>query len=163
MSLLSEVQRCPAVPTAEKTIARIAMSRSAEGATIIALLPPSSRIGRPNRAATFGPTIEPMRVDPVAETTGTCFDATSASPIAGPPMTIWARPSGASEPKRLIARARIFIVASAESGVFSDGFQITGSPQTSASAAFQDQTATGKLNAEITAHGPMGCQVSAIL
>ena len=52
------------------------------------------------------------------------------------------------------------IVASAESGVFSDGFQITGSPQTSASAAFQDQTATGKLNAEMIAHGPSGCQVS---
>ena len=103
-----------------------------------------------------------MRVDPVAETTGTCFDATSASPIAGPPMTSWARPSGASGPKRLIARARIFIVASAESGVFSDGFQITGSPQTSASAAFQDQTATGKLNAEMIAHGPSGCHVSAI-
>ena len=148
------MQRCPAVPTAENTIARIAMSRSAEGATIIALLPPSSRIGRPKRAATLGPTIEPMRVEPVAETIGTWRDATSASPIAGPPMTIWARPSGASGPKRLIARSRIFIVASAESGVFSDGFQITGSPQMSASAAFQDQTATGKLNAEMIAHGP---------
>ncbi len=64
-------------------MARIAMSRSADGATIIALLPPSSRIGRPNRAATFGPTTEPMRVEPVAETIGTRFDATSASPIAG--------------------------------------------------------------------------------
>ena len=52
------------------------------------------------------------------------------------------------------------MVASALSGVFSDGFQITGSPQTSASAAFQDQTATGKLKAEITAQGPIGCQVS---
>ena len=160
MSRRSEVQRCPAVPTAEKTIARTAMSRSAEGATIIALLPPSSRIGRPNRAATFGPTIEPMRVEPVAETIGTRFEATSASPIAGPPMTSWARPSGASGPKRLRARSKIFIVASAESGVFSDGFQITGSPQTSASAAFQDQTATGKLKAEMIAHGPSGCQVS---
>ena len=87
MTRRSEVQRCPAVPTAENTIARTAMSRSAEGATIIALLPPSSRIGRPKRAATLGPTIEPMRVEPVAETIGTRFDATSASPIAGPPMT----------------------------------------------------------------------------
>ena len=52
------------------------------------------------------------------------------------------------------------MVASAESGVFSDGFQITGSPQTSARAAFQDQTATGKLKAEMIAHGPSGCQVS---
>ena len=82
------------------------MSRSAEGATTIALLPPSSRIGRPNRAATFGPTIEPMRVEPVAETIGTRLEETSASPIAAPPMTICARPSGASGPKRSIARAK---------------------------------------------------------
>ena len=44
--------------------------------------------------------------------------------------------------------------ASAVSGVFSDGFQTTGSPQTSASAAFQAQTATGKLNAVITPTRP---------
>ena len=101
-----------------------------------------------------------MRVEPVAETIGTRFDATSASPIAGPPMTTWAKPWGASEPKRSMARPRIFIVASAESGVFSEGFQMTESPHTSASAAFQDQTATGKLKADMIAHGPIGCQVS---
>ncbi len=50
--------------------------------------------------------------------------------------------------------------ARAVSGVRSEGFQITGSPQTSASAAFQLHTATGKLNALITATGPSGCQVS---
>ncbi len=33
----------------------------------------------------------------------------------------------------------------AASGVFSEGFQTTGSPQTKASGAFQDHTATGKL------------------
>ena len=75
-------------------------------------------------------------------------------------MTTCASPSGASPPKRLAARSKIFIAASALSGVFSDGFQITGLPQTSASAAFHDQTATGKLNAEMTAHGPIGCHVS---
>ena len=63
-------------------------------------------------------------------------------------------------PKRFEARSKTFIAASALSGVLSDGFQITGSPQTSASAAFHDQTATGKLKAEMTAHGPIGCQVS---
>ena len=46
------------------------------------------------------------------------------------------------------------------SGVSDDGFQTTGSPQTSASAVFQLHTATGKLNAVITAIGPSGCQVS---
>ena len=55
------------------------------------------------------------------------------------------------------------IVAIAVSGVRSEGFQITGSPQTSASAAFQLQTATGKLKALITATGPSGCHVSVSL
>jgi len=50
--------------------------------------------------------------------------------------------------------------ASEVSGVSSDGFQMTGSPQTSAMAVFQDQTAAGKLNAEMTATTPLGCQVS---
>jgi hypothetical protein len=54
------------------------------------------------------------------------------------------------------------MTASAVSGVFSDGFQITGFPQTSASAAFQAQTATGKLNAVMMTVTPAGCQVSII-
>jgi hypothetical protein len=45
-------------------------------------------------------------------------------------------------------------------GVFSDGFQTMLLPQTSASAAFHDQTATGKLNAEMMPVTPSGCQVS---
>ena len=47
-------------------------------------------------------------------------------------------------------------------GVSSEGFQTTASPQTRATAEFQAQTATGKLNAEITPTGPNGCQVSII-
>ena len=54
-------------------------------------------------------------------------------------------------------------MASADSGVFSEGFQTTASPQTSASIAFHDHTATGKLNALITATTPSGCQVSIML
>ena len=53
-------------------------------------------------------------------------------------------------------------MASAVSGVFSDGFHTTESPQTRASAAFHDHTATGKLKAEITPTTPSGCQVSII-
>ena len=45
-------------------------------------------------------------------------------------------------------------MAIAVSGVRSLGFQITGLPQTTASAAFQLHTATGKLNAVITAGRP---------
>jgi hypothetical protein len=53
-------------------------------------------------------------------------------------------------------------VASAVNGVFSDGFQASVLPQTSASTAFQDQTATGKLNAEMMPVTPSGCHVSII-
>jgi hypothetical protein len=49
--------------------------------------------------------------------------------------------------------------ASAVSAVSSVGFQITLLPHTTASAAFQLHTATGKLNALITAAGPSGCHV----
>ena len=49
ISRRSVVQRCPAVPAAENRIARSARSRSALGATIIALLPPSSSSTRPKR------------------------------------------------------------------------------------------------------------------
>lgn len=44
----------------------------------------------------------------------------------------------------------------------SEGFQTTELPQTMASAAFHDHTATGKLKAEITPTTPSGCQVSII-
>ncbi|MNQ94091.1 hypothetical protein D3C85_1095920 [compost metagenome] len=50
--------------------------------------------------------------------------------------------------------------AIAVKGVFSDGFQMHTLPQTSASAAFQLQTATGKLNAEIMPTIPSGCHCS---
>jgi hypothetical protein len=56
----------------------------------------------------------------------------------------------------------VMLQASAVSGAFSEGFQTTGSPQMKASAVFQDYTATGKLNADITPQTPSGCQVSII-
>src|SRR5678816_3552620 len=67
---LVEVQRCPAVPTAPKKIDCTAISRSALGVTISALLPPSSRIVRPSRPLTALATLNPMLVEPVADTNG---------------------------------------------------------------------------------------------
>ncbi|MCY1296511.1 hypothetical protein D9M70_459000 [compost metagenome] len=100
-----------------------------------------------------------MRVEPVAETSGTFGLSTRTSPTVRSPMRTCDRPSGAS-PKRASARSKIAWQASAVSGVFSDGFQTTELPQTSASAVFHDQTATGKLKAEMTPTTPSGCQVS---
>ena len=55
------------------------------GATIIALLPPSSSSERPNRSATTGPTARPIGTDPVAETSATRGSATSVRPVSRPP------------------------------------------------------------------------------
>ncbi|MNP11357.1 hypothetical protein D3C76_1035400 [compost metagenome] len=147
------------MPTALNRIARTAMSRSALGPRIIALLPPSSRMLRAKRAAIFGATSRPMRVLPVALTSATRGSSTRASPASRPPIITWLRCGGASL-KFFSTRSNSAWQASAVSGVFSDGFQITGLPQTSASVAFQAQTATGKLNALITPTTPSGCQVS---
>ena len=53
ISRLVDVQRWPQVPTAPKILARIAISKSALGVIIIALLPPNSNMVLPSRAPTF--------------------------------------------------------------------------------------------------------------
>src|SRR5438874_12965658 len=100
-----------------------------------------------------------MFTEPVAETNG--IRASSAnfwptdlrSPISNLKIA-------GSAPLSRQTRSAIFVTAIAVSGVFSDGFQIVASPQTAASAAFHDQTATGKLNAVMTATSPNGCHCS---
>ena len=96
--------------------------------------------------------------------------AAPAEPFAmgvasGDPSTdgfvLWTRLSaGGASPNRAHARASSAWVASAVSGVFSLGFHTTGLPHTSASAAFQLHTATGKLKALITPTAPSGCHCS---
>src|SRR5260370_34439098 len=70
-----------------------------------------------------------------------------------------ARPLGML-PNFSAARSKMAWVGSAVRGVFSEGFQTTALPQTRARAAFQLQTATGKLKAEMMPTTPRGCQVS---
>ena len=140
------VQRWPAVPTALKTTARTARSRSALGATTMPLLPPSSSSERPSRAAISGESALPMAVEPVADTSGRRGSSASCRARSAPPITTSSSPSGAS-PNAAAARRKSAWHASAVSGVRSLGFHTTGSPHTSASAAFQLHTATGKLNA----------------
>ncbi len=61
------------------------------------------------------------------------------------------------------ARSKIFCEASADSGVFSDGFQITGSPQTIASAAFQAHDRHREVErGDDAARRRAGCHVSRI-
>ena len=77
---------------------RTARSRSADGATMAALLPPSSSSSLPNRPATSGATALPIRVEPVAEISATRGSSTSASPTSAPPSTQLAEPGRARRP-----------------------------------------------------------------
>ena len=101
---------------------------------------------RPSRAAISGESALPMTVEPVADTSGSRGSSASWRARSAPPITTSSRPSGAS-PKAAAARRKSAWQASAVSGVRSLGFHTTGSPHTSARAAFQLHTATGKLNA----------------
>ena len=98
------MHRWPAVPTAEKRTPRTTRSRSALGATIAALLPPSSSSERPSRAAMRGASSLPICVEPVAETSGTRGSSASWTARSAPPITSSASPSG-TPPKRSAARS----------------------------------------------------------
>ena len=154
------MHRCPVVPTAPKSSARNASSRSAEGVTITALLPPSSNKVRPSRFDTAFATCFPIRVEPVADTSGTRRSSASSAPIVASPVTRL-NMAGSMPASRLTCSA-IFTHAIAVSGAFSEGFQRVAFPQTTAITLFHDQTATGKLNAEIMPTSPRGCHCSSM-
>src|SRR5438094_7440896 len=100
-----------------------------------------------------------MLVEPVAETKGirgssaNFWPTVLRSPISNVKIA-------GSAPVSRQTRSAIFVTAIAVSGVVSEAFQTVASPQTAASAAFHDHTATGKLNAVITATTPSGCDCS---
>ncbi len=125
---------------------------------MMALLPPSSRIVLPRRAPTVCATCLPMRMDPVAEIRGRRSSLVIHSPTSLSPVTRLKIPSGRSF--SLSTSATMFCTATAHNGTFSEGFQIITSPQTAAIIAFQDHTATGKLNAVMMPTGPSGCHCS---
>ena len=90
------VQRWPAVPSAPNKIARTASSRSASSATMMALLPPSSRMLRPNRRATVSATRRPASVEPVKLISGRRGSLIIRSPTTRPlPMSRLNTPSSA--------------------------------------------------------------------
>src|SRR5213595_2476992 len=100
-----------------------------------------------------------MLTEPVADTNGIRGSSASFWPTVLRSPTSSVKIAG-SAPVSRQTRSAILITAIAVSGVFSDGFQIVASPQIAASAAFQDQTATGKLKAEMIATKPSGCHGS---
>ena len=147
----SDVHRWPAVPAAANTMPRTARSRSADGATTVALLPPSSSRLWPNRAATRGPTAaaHPHRPGRTDQWHQRVVDERSADRrVTEDELAEPVRRARRQQQPGPAARCRPARV----SGVSSDGFHTTVSPQTSATAVFHDHTATGKLNARDDAH-----------
>src|SRR5438445_12143209 len=100
-----------------------------------------------------------MPTDPVAETREIRRSSASFWPTVLRSPISKVKIAG-SAPVSRQTRSAIFVTAIAVSEVFSDGFQTVASPQTAASAAFHDQTATGKLNAVMTEKTPSGCHYS---
>ena len=132
--------------------------KSAVGATMMALLPPSSKILLPKRRPTIAATSRPMRIDPVADTSATRLSLVINSPSSLPPVTMVLNPFG--KPNSSLTSFQICWQATAHNGTFSLAFQIQALPQTQATVAFQAHTATGKLNAEIIPTTPKGCHCS---
>ncbi len=78
------VHRCPAVPHAPNRMAGSTRSMFALGVTMIALLPPNSRIVRPRRFPTVSATRKPIWVLPVNEINGTRLSMRIRSPTVDP-------------------------------------------------------------------------------
>ena len=154
------VQRWPAVPTAPNSTARSARSRSASSITMMALLPPSSS----RRAAEALADDRRRCAGPCGRSrwrrsAGSGGRPASVSPTSEPrPMT---RLKIAAQAVALHHRGwRCSARRSRSAASCDDGFQIIVSPQTAAIAAFQAQTATGKLKAVMMPIGPSGCHCS---
>eukprot|EP00158_Paraphelidium_tribonemae_P000122 Partr_v1_DN17237_c0_g2_i1_m19494 putative NA len=155
----NDVQRWPAVPTAPNTAARSARSVAASGMTMVALLPPSSRMVRPKRACTVRDTCSPTSDDPVKDTSEKRASLIMRSPTTRPePMTVARMPPG--RPLASSTSAMMRVVAIVTSGVVDAGFHAHTLPATIAIARFQPSTAHGKLKAVMMATSPSGFQHS---
>ena len=144
-------QSCPALSNTPEGARAAASSRSASAKTMLALLPPSSRVTRLICWAQPAMTERPTSVEPVKHTLRTSGWATKRSPITLPlPGRICSTPSGspasrASSPMR-----------SALSGVSSAGLTTTVLPAASAGAKPQPAMAMGKFHGTMTPTTPSG-------
>lgn len=142
------------MPTAAKVQALNAKSKFASFIIIVALFPPSYSKLWPNLYYTFLFTILPTFVEPVNETNGILLSEDIFCPISAPPCNT-VRTLG------FIlffysTSAIILAVVTVTNEVEGAPFQVSKSPQIKAIAAFQPNTAHGKLNAVITPTIPKG-------
>ena len=136
----------------------IVKSKSAEGQTIAALLPPSSRRSLPNLSATIGANSLPILVLPVAETRLILASSHIDTASALAPSRI--KIKSENSPLTLSQACFIPFAQSFEWGL---GFQIILLPHTAAKQKFHAKTAMGKLKAVIHPTTPIGCHNSCSL
>ena len=112
-------------------------------------LPPSSSDSRLPEPAVTRAMPRPTSVEPVKAILSTPA-ATSASPVAPSPVTMFTTPAGRP------TWAQISAKASAVRGVYSAGFSTTQLPAASAGATFQASISSGKFQGTIWPQTPSG-------
>lgn len=149
----------PVVPIAEKTTPLRANSMSASSITIIALLPPSSKIVQPNHLWTISDTCHPTTVEPVKETNEILLSSSICYPTSLPGPT-----SAKNAPFGIRFLVKTFVIIWAVmivvSGVELDPFHTVQFPHTKDKQKFLESTECGKLNEVITAVIPRGLNCS---
>ena len=125
-----------------QTAAFAARSRSASASTIIASLPPSSRLYGISRSAARCAILLPVRVDPVNWMKSA--SSTSAEPVAPAPVRHSSTPGAptSSRQPRTISRVA--------TGVSSDGLMATAAPANSAGTASARASRTGLFQGHTT-------------
>lgn len=151
---------CPQVPTAAKVHALNANSKLASFIIMVALFPPNYNKLLPNLPSTECLTNFPILVEPVNDNNGILLSSHIFLPISAPPWTT-VKMFGFSLFFWRIYEI-IFDVAIVTNDVVGAPFQVRISPQIRAIAAFQPNTAQGKLNAVITPTMPKGFHTSII-
>ncbi len=118
----------------------MAWSIGASSKTMLAALPPSSRVTFLELPATVRAIALPTPVEPVKATLSTSGWPTRVSPVAPAPVMMLTTPGGRSACWQISANSR------AVSGVVSAGLSTTVLPQASAGAIFQASISSGKFH-----------------
>ena len=150
MRRLVAVHRWPVVPKAPQRMPSSARSRLASFSTIIAFLPPISSDSRLCVRPQASPTLLPVAVDPVNETSATSSWATIAAPTSPLPCTSWIT-SGGRPASSMISTSTCPVCGTSSAGLNTQAF-----PHTSAGNIFQVGMAIGKLNGVMIPATPIG-------
>ena len=133
------------------TMPSTAWSTGASSKTMLAALPPSSRVTFFFDPATALAIARPTSVEPVKATLSTSAWETIAWPVAPAPVTMLTTPGGRSACWQISANS------SAVSGVVSAGLSTTVLPHASAGAIFQASIRNGKFHGITWPATPSGC------